>query len=212
MVPATGALKGGGGGLRKGLQRPRRAQTFFIPPLPMNRPPLPVKNPDMCPLGGKMPCASPQSHDASECGSSKMGTSSRPHHELDLSQFLNSPLQPEPNGWTTNPPLHVLRIPSSKSEQAHTPQRTNWHTDALVVPPTPPFPISPSKFQGLGMTLKPVLFVKPVSIGRGVDATGQNAAIVRSGTSRAQGVSGSIGFSTPAGGLHPPNKGSGVWA
>ena len=40
-----------------------------------------------------MSCASPQSHDASGWGSSKMGTSSQWHHELalHLSQFFNTP-------------------------------------------------------------------------------------------------------------------------
>ena len=47
-------------------------------------------------------------------------TSSRWHHERNprVSQFLNSPPSPR---TTTNPPIHMWGIPSSKAEQVSTP-------------------------------------------------------------------------------------------
>ena len=75
------------------------------------------------PKGGKMPGASPQSHDASRWGSSKMGTSSRWHHERapHLSQFLNPPPSP-PTQWVDNPPH------SSHVEDSLLKRRTNTYT------------------------------------------------------------------------------------
>ena len=57
----------------------------------------PKQNPqDMCPPGGKMPGAGPQSHDAGGWGSTEMGTVSRRHHEWTphLLQFWSLPPPP----------------------------------------------------------------------------------------------------------------------
>ena len=69
--------------------------------------PIPVQNRDMCPRGVKMPGASPQSHDASGWGNSKMGTPSRWHHERapHLSQFSNPPPSPTTQRVDNRPPL-----------------------------------------------------------------------------------------------------------
>ena len=69
-----------------------------------------------------MPEASPESPGASWWGSSKVGTSSRWHHERApyLSQFLNPPLSP-PSQWIDNqPPIHAWRITSSTSMFTYT--------------------------------------------------------------------------------------------
>ena len=42
---------------------------------------------------------------------------------------------PQPNGWTTNPPIHVCRSPSPKDKQVRTPGYTNRHTEPLWHPP-----------------------------------------------------------------------------
>ena len=75
-----------------------------------------------------MPGASPQSHE-------QVVPTSR--------NFFNEPIHLQPNGWTTNPPIHAWRIPSSKGEQVRAPRSTNgiltqllWHTPLIPVPPT----------------------------------------------------------------------------
>ena len=90
---------------------------------------------------GKRPAPAPQSHDASRWGTSKMGTLSRWHCERASTprKFCTRPLQPQRNGWTTNPAIHARRIPSSKGEQVRTPGSTNRHTPPSPQPPPCPF-------------------------------------------------------------------------
>ena len=42
-------------------------------------------------------------------------------------------IHPQPDGWATNPPLHVWRVPFSKGEHMRTPRSTCRHS-----PPPPP--------------------------------------------------------------------------
>ena len=53
--------------------------------------------------------------------------------------FLTHPTFPEPNGWATNPPVPVWRIPSSKGEQVYTPRNPTQHTRSAFMAHTPAF-------------------------------------------------------------------------
>ena len=75
---------------------------------------------------------------------------------------------PQPNGWTTNLPLHARRIPSSKGEYVSTPGSTNRQTASsfMAPPPHPVFPkhtLSPSihldQHQQVTHWISPVLHV-----------------------------------------------------
>ena len=96
--------------------QPSTAPLGTPPPRPRQmKYPSACQNPRYVPVGRQKPTREPAPH---------------------LSQFLNVPHSspPQCSGWTTNPPIHVWRIPSSKGEHAHTPGSPNWHTHSALTP------------------------------------------------------------------------------
>ena len=88
-----------------------------------------------------MPGASPQSHDASRWGSSKMGTSPRWHHARapHLSQFLNPPPSPPTQLVDNRPPYPRVEDSLKKVNKNVYPEVSTgiltlplWHTPQVV--------------------------------------------------------------------------------
>ena len=113
--------------------------------------PLPVETRDACPRGRKMPGPSPQSHDASGWGSSKMGTASQWHCErapLTSRNLSNPPPSPPspPGGRPPPPPSTSGGFPPQKGEHVRTPGSTNSPSSfSLDAPPPPPFERAPQR-------------------------------------------------------------------
>ena len=92
--------------------------------------PSPVENRDMCPQGGQMLCASPQSHYACGWGSSKMG------RHGGIMQSLDSPPSPHPKwvGKSAHPSVSGVFPPQQVNQCAHPEVPTGaltqplWHT------------------------------------------------------------------------------------
>ena len=59
-----------------------------------------------------------------------LGLVERAPHALHC---LNPPFHLPPNGWTTDPPIHEWRIPSSRAEHVCTPGTTNWHAQSAFM-------------------------------------------------------------------------------
>ena len=74
---------------------------------------------------------------AAERGGPKRRPLDRSPAAMDWSRW-HTPSTPLPNRWTTNPPMHVRRIPSGKRQHVRTPRSTNQHTHLALMAHTHP--------------------------------------------------------------------------